>query len=88
MQIDPAAAKDARATADANREAARAEAAANAAKQSGLTRDQRVEEAMSSDASRPTVAEKRADRKADEHIAQPTGRTRPPSGSRILDVLA
>ena len=88
MQIDPAAAKDARAAAEANRDAARAEAAANAARQSDLARDQRVEEAKSSDASRPTVAEKRSDRKSDEQIAQPTGRTRPPSGSRILDVLA
>ena len=88
MQIDPAAAKDARAAAEATRDAARAEAAANAAKQSDLARDQRVEEAKASDASRPTVAEKRSDRKSDEQIAQPSGRTRPPSGSRILDVLA
>jgi hypothetical protein len=88
MQIDPAAAKDVRAAAEVSREGARSEAAAHGARQSDLARDQRVQEAKSSDASRPTVAEKRADRKVEGQISPPTGRTRPASGSRILDVLA
>lgn len=76
MQVDPAAAADARVAAAIQRVDARDTAAAYAAQQSGLAHDQRVEEAKASDAARPTVAEQRA--------RQP----RFSSGSRILDVLA
>ena len=88
MQIDPIAAKNARVVASDSRDTAHAEAAAYAAKQSGLAQDQRIQEAKASDSSRPTVAEKRADRKPVQHSAPPSGRTRPESGSKILDILA
>jgi hypothetical protein len=85
MQVDPVAAKEARAAAAAQSADARTDAAAYAAAQSGLAHDQRVAEAKASDAARPTVAEKRAQQSAD-HAAE--SQARPSSGSRILDVLA
>ena len=86
MQIDPVAAKSARPVAP--RETARSHAADHPAKKSHPTHDQRVKEATSSHATRPSVAEKRADRRAHTHAAPPSGRTRPQSGSKILDVMA
>lgn len=88
MLVDPIAATSARVIASDSRDKAHAEAAAYAAKQSGLAHDQRIQEAKSSDSPRPTVAKKRADRKTVQHSAPPSGRTRPASGSKILDILA